>query len=99
MKLNIGLKVLLSLLVVAFIAVAASSVIAILQAQKALKETTLRGFEELATEVFFTIRRSVLSGIESARIVADDPVIHSKKELDVAKGRKTEATEDNYQGL
>lgn len=79
MKISIGQKVLFSLIFVALIAVSASSIIAVVQAQKALKETTLRGFENVAEELFYTIRHSVHGGIESSKIVAGDPVIASAK--------------------
>lgn len=79
MRLNIGKKVLLSLLFVAIIAVAVSSFISIVQSQKALKEATLRGFENVAAELFYAIRSSVQEGIDSVQIVANDSVIRSTK--------------------
>ncbi|MCP4677212.1 MAG: HAMP domain-containing protein [Deltaproteobacteria bacterium] len=79
MKVSIKKKVLTSLVLVALVAVASCSILAIMQAKKALKNTTVEGFENVAEELFYTIRHSVQGGIESAAMVADDPVIKSSK--------------------
>jgi PAS domain S-box-containing protein len=77
MKKSIKIRILYYFLIITLFTIISISFLAIIQANKAIRDNTLQNFEKISGELYFNINKVILKGIADLQVVVNNPVILS----------------------